>query len=152
MDHALIDGRVLRRFIFPIESGMVRAFAAALGAPADRVPPTFLQAASHFDPEYHLRPSSSRPWFGSGANPTGDAEYARERSASLHAEQEFEFFGSIAIGDTLQVIVRDGGGWTKASTKRGVLDFTAIIHEFRSEDDVLVARSTTTAVTVKGQK
>ena len=93
----------------PIEKGHIMMFARAIGDEnpiyydeeyaQDRLggiiaPPTFIQSAAQFNPDYPLRPKIGEPWFGSGKTPTGieKKENKSKDSAStnmLHAEQHF---------------------------------------------------------------
>lgn len=128
---------------FPIEYGHVLAFARALGAdpPADGVPPTFPIAYAHFDPDWPLRMRPGQPWHGSGAEPGGGGS----GGGGLHAEQEFEYFRPMRVGEALAVRKRRGRTWTKQG-RSGVLDFSERHTEFYDPDDNLVARSTTVTV------
>jgi MaoC dehydratase-like protein len=126
---------------FPIEQGHVRAFARALGEDADVVPPTFPIAFAQFDPDWPLRMRPGEPWNGSGAEPGSSSG-----GGGLHAEQEFEYFRPIRVGESLTARKRPGRTWQRTG-RSGVLDFTERHVEFFDADDRLVARST--AVTVK---
>ena len=70
----------------PIEKGHIMMFARAIGDEnpiyydeeyaQDKLggiiaPPTFIQSAAQFNPDYPLRPKIGEPWFGSGKTPTG---------------------------------------------------------------------------------
>ncbi|GIH22549.1 hypothetical protein Aph01nite_08590 [Acrocarpospora phusangensis] len=129
---------------FPIERGHVLAFARALGEDTDAVPPTFPIAFAQFDPDWPLRMEPGRPWHGSGAEPGA----AGQGSGGLHAEQEFEYFRPIRVGETLSARRSDGRTWEKAGS-RGVLHFAERHIEFYDEDGKLVARSTTVSVRVE---
>ena len=114
---------------FPIEEGHVLLFARAIGDPNPDycrgiggneilAPPTFVQASAQFDPDYPLRPHDGRPWFGSGARPTGLAppeeggggggagDGARSsgggagRGTGLHAEQRYEYRHARSVSAT----------------------------------------------------
>lgn len=130
---------------FPIERGHVLAFARALGAepePDGGVPPTFLIAYAHFDPDWPLRMRPGQPWQGSGAGPGG----AGAGGGGLHAEQEFTYYRALQVGETLAPSKRDGRTWSKEG-RSGVLDFTERHTDFHDADGELVARAT--AVTVR---
>lgn len=128
---------------FPIEQGHVRAFARALGEDADVVAPTFPIAFAQFDPDWGLRMRPGVPWNGSGAGPGVSSGGA----GGLHAEQEFEYFRPIRVGETLTAVKREGRTWSKTGG-RGVLNFAERHVDFFDDDKELVARSTTVSVTV----
>jgi hypothetical protein len=128
---------------FPIEQGHVRAFARALGEDADVVPPTFPIAFSQFDPDWPLRMKPGEPWNGSGA----DAGRSSGGTGGLHAEQEFEYFRPIRVGETLTARKRQGRTWHK-SGRAGVLNFAERHVDFHDADGNLVARSTSVSVRI----
>ena len=138
-----------RSFRFPVEAGHVALFARALGDTlpehsdpfdADIVaPPTFTQAADHYDPEYDRRPHPGEDWYGSGREPIGKAQPPGEGGGlGFHAEQEFEYHRPIRAGEVLTATVRDGRRWQKQGRRGGTLSFTETITEFRDEAGELV--------------
>ncbi|GAA0440516.1 hypothetical protein Acor_12630 [Acrocarpospora corrugata] len=129
---------------FPIERGHVLAFARALGEETAAVPPTFPIAFAQFDPDWPLRMQPGKPWNGSGAGPG----VSSNGTGGLHAEQEFEYFRPIRVGETLSARRGDGRTWQKPGS-RGVLHFTERHFEFYDADEKLVARSTTVSVRVE---
>ena len=60
-----------------------------------------------------MRPG--QPWHGSGAEPG-----VKKGGGGLHAEQEFEYFRPLRVGETLTVHKRQGRTWTKDG-RSGVL-------------------------------
>lgn len=128
---------------FPIEQGHVRAFARSLGEETDQVPPTFPIAFAQFDPDWGLRMRPDRPWNGSGSEPG----VSSGKGGGLHAEQEFEYFRPIRVGETLTARKREGRTWRKTGGK-GVLNFAERHVDFFDAEEELVARSTTVSVTV----
>jgi acyl dehydratase len=147
----------LAKLTFPVEASHILMFARALGDPnpvycnaalAQQTepggviaPPTFAQAVAQFDPDYHLRPKPSEPWFGSGRTPSG-VEKAKS-AGGLHAEQHFEYHRHPRPGDVLTVEIKDGNTWEKESKRAGKLTFRERIAEYRDQAGalVLVARS-----------
>jgi hypothetical protein len=125
---------------FPIEAGGVLTFARALGYDdfTDVVPPTYLQAANHFDPDFRVRPRAGRPWIGAN-----DAVANADASSPpvLHAEQHYEFHAPIVVGDVLVRTDRDSRTWRKTGRRGGELTFTETVQEFRRENGELVAVS-----------
>ena len=133
---------------FPIEAGHVLMFRRAVGYPdledgldlaeIEYAPPTFVQAAAHFDPDWKLRPNRRTPWWGSakepGTPPAG--------SGGLHAEQHFTYHRPVRVGDVLSATERDGDTWVKQG-RSGTLTFSEHITEFRDQHGELV-------VTVRG--
>lgn len=129
---------------FPIERGHVLAFSRALGAeppPDGGVPLTFPIAYAHFDPDWPLVMRPGQPWHGSGA----EAGVEKGGGGGLHAEQEFEYFRPLRVGETLTVHKRQGRTWTKEG-RSGVLDFAERHTDFHDEAGELVARATTVTV------
>lgn len=142
---------------FPVEASHIMMFARSVGDDnpiyhdADYAaetktghiiaPPTFPQAQAQFNPTYRLRPQVGKPWFGSGATPTG-AEKSSEVSSGggggLHAEQHFEYHRHLKPGDELTLTVRPGETWEKQSKRAGTLTFSETITEFRDQDGELV--------------
>jgi hypothetical protein len=140
---------------FPVEPGHIMAFARAIGDdnplydvtrtdPADVVaPPTFVQASSHFDPDYPLRPKHGRPWRGSGGEATGTP--SGDTGRGLHAEQHYEYFGVVRAGDVLCATVEPGRTWEKQG-RSGRLVFSESITEYRRTAGELVVRARSVSV------
>lgn len=141
---------------FPVERGAILLFARAIGDPnpvysdpeyaaqsevGDIIaPPTFVQSASHFDPDYSLRPKPGKPWLGSGRTPTGrsSSELADGKmSSALHAEQEFTYYRHLRPGDVLSTSTVSGREWTKEG-RSGTLVFFESITEYRDSKGELV--------------
>lgn len=142
---------------FPVEASHIMMFARSVGddnpiyydhgyaedTEVGRIiaPPTFAQASAQFDPDYRLRPQIGRPWFGSGAEPTGvtrSAEVSSGGGGGLHAEQHFEYHRHIGPGDVLTATTRAGDTWEKQSKRAGTLTFTESITEYRDQHGELV--------------
>lgn len=129
---------------FPIEAGHVLMFRRAVGYPdpedgvglgdVEYAPPTFLQAASHFDPDWKMRPNSRDEWWGSAKGPGT----APPLGGGLHAEQHYEYHRPVRVGDVLSASVRDGAQWEKQG-RSGTLKFAESITEFRDQHGELVA-------------
>jgi hypothetical protein len=146
----------MRRFRFPVEAGQILQFARAVGeenpiygtdgpeAAEARggviAPPTFTQAADHYDPVYDRRPSPELPWIGSGREAIGSDDGPRntEGGSGFHAEQRFEYHRPVRPGQVLTVEVRPGKTWEKEGRRGGRLRFRETISEFRDEDGELV--------------
>lgn len=148
---------------FPIEAGHVMAFARAIGdfnpvyhdaaaAASSEVggiiaPPTFVQAAAQYDPDYPLRPRPGIAWFGSGRTPTGHVPQTGSPGSGggtgLHAEQHYEYHRPVRAGEVLTLSVREGKAWEKQGRRGGLLQFRESITEYRGDDGelVVVARS-----------
>ena len=127
-------------------------------------PPTFAQASAQFQQNYPLRPKVGKPWFGSGATPSGtlmppgkaDAQEpeskpqktekggAGEKKTSgaaaggLHAEQHFTYHRPLRSGDVLTMTTRPGKTWEKQGKRAGKLVFSESITEYRDQDGELV--------------
>ena len=153
----------MRSHRFPVEAGHIELFARALDDPnpiySDReyaattdcggviAPPTFTQAAEHWDPEYDRRPPHAQPWYGSGRQPIGPAEPpGGSGGLGFHAEQEFEYHRPIRPGETLRVTIRSGARWQKQGRRGGTLSFTETITEYRDEAGELVVTARFTGV------
>ncbi len=167
---------------FPIEAGHILLFARAIGDPnpiyADAekaegakvgqviAPPTFVQASAQFEPEYMLRPSFAKAWFGSGANTsgsnaapaaggTGDGRGGGGRGggggigAGLHAEQHFEYHRHLVPGDVLSATTRPGERWEKQG-RSGKLVFSETITEYRDQNGELVITARGVGVQTEG--
>jgi acyl dehydratase len=140
-------------FRFPIEAGQIMLFARAVGDPnpvyhdgeaakASEVegmiaPPTFVQSAAQYDPDYPLRPRLGEPWFGSGKRPTG-VDTPPSGGGGLHAEQHFTYHRPLRPGTTPTVSSRPGETWEKTGRRGGRLRFVETITEYRDEDGELV--------------
>ena len=136
---------------FPVEAGHILMFARAISDPNPVydegtagetecgeviAPPTFVIAAAQFDPDYHLRPRVGEPWRGSGREPTG-VQSPDQGGTVLHAEQHFTYHRPIRPGDVLSGASREGDRWEKQG-KRGVLQFSETITEYRDQEGHLV--------------
>jgi hypothetical protein len=130
--------------LFPVEQGHVRSFALALGEETSAVPPTFPIAFVTFDPEWSLRMRPGQDWRGSGAGPGTPS--SGTGGGGLHAEQEFEYFRPIRVGETLTARKSSGRTWQK-SGRAGVLDFSERFVDYFDADGELVLRSTSVSVT-----
>jgi len=157
----------MAEYRFPVDASQIMLFARAIGdknpiyhdadyakttEPGGIIaPPTFVQAAAQYDPNFPLRPRIGEPWFGSGREPTGVKP--RERSAGgdskkdgaigqsarvLHAEQKFQYHRPIRPGDVLTVTTRPGQRWEKEGKRGGTLKFSEAVSEFRNQDGELV--------------
>jgi len=143
-----------RSFRFPVEAGAIALFARALGddSPAYRdpeseqaracggivAPPTFTQAADHFDPEYDRRPRTGEPWFGSAREDVGAGTMPAGGVKGFHAEQEFEYHRPLRPGETLTATVSAGRTSSKRGRRGGQLTFSETVTEFRDEAGELV--------------
>lgn len=117
---------------FPIEAGHIMLFARAIGDPNPAyygtdgqetlAPPTFVQAGAQFDPEYPLRPRLGKPWFGSGATPSGAARPTGE-GVRLHAEQRFDYHRALRPGDILHTTSSEPERWEKTNRRGQILRF-----------------------------
>ncbi|WP_145011503.1 FAS1-like dehydratase domain-containing protein [Mycobacterium marseillense] len=128
-------------YAFDIEPGHVLAFARAVGdeqlahevpAPGTPVPATFPAAAVQFDPTHMqgLRPSGALA-----------ADSSTAGGSVLHAEQEFEYFAPLHVGDSLTVTEYDGASWRKQSSRAGTLTFHEIVRDYHDSAGDLVLRS-----------
>ncbi|MCV7056144.1 MULTISPECIES: FAS1-like dehydratase domain-containing protein [Mycobacteriaceae] len=128
-------------YTFEIEPGHVLAFARAVGdqrlareVPENGtvVPLTFPAASIQFDPQ-HMR----------GLRPTGALAVGSSTPGGsvLHAEQEFEYFAGMHVGDRLAVTEYEGASWQKQSRRPGTLKFRELIREYRNTAGELVLRS-----------
>jgi acyl dehydratase len=125
---------------FPVEPGHVLAFAratgdwslaAALPEPGTPVPPTFTSVDAQFDPE-HMRGMRPAGVLAASGGPGGSV---------LHAEQHFEYFAPVRVGDALTVTCAEGRTWTKHGRSGGKLSFREIVKEYRDDRDELVVRA-----------
>lgn len=134
---------------------MVALFARAVGHAGaeppvvgdEGVPTTFPVSYAHFDPDYELRPSASRPWFGSGAT-GGSPRPSAGGGTRLHAEQHFEYLRPLRVGEVLAVSRRAGSTWEKTSSRGGTLRFSETFLDYADDagDVVVVARSVSVIV------
>ena len=130
---------------FPVEATHIMMFRRSIGdygvpdtgREKAAAPPTFPQAASQFDPTYHLRIRPGEPWFGSGKKSSG-VEGKPASSGGLHAEQHFEFMRPVMPGDVLTVTTKPGKTWEKESKRAGKLVFSERVSEFRDQKGELV--------------
>jgi len=156
----------------PVERGLVRIFANAIGDPnpvyrsvdAARAagfsdllaPPTFVRVSAHFDPDYPLRPKIGEPWLGSGRLPSGtkDGKTAKDQEdITLHAEQHFEYHRVVCANSVLTVRTRSGRTWSKRSHNSGELQFSETITEFLDEaGELAVTAHSVSVVTQKSVK
>ena len=139
---------------FPVEAGHIMMVARSIGDPnpvyyeesAEATemggviaPPTFVVAASQFDPDFPLRPKVGEPWVGSGREPSGTAGSSEDRGGTgLHAEQHFTYHRPIRPGDVLTAESRDGERWEKQGRRGGTLTFSETIVDYRDQDGQLV--------------
>jgi hypothetical protein len=126
---------------FRVEPGHVLVFARAVGdedlahdvpAPGTTVPATFLSTAAQFDPT-HMR----------GLQPSGALADTTSRlgGSVLHAEQEFEYFAPVCVGDQLTVTEYENATWRKHSRRAGDLLFREILSDYHDAEGNLVLRS-----------
>jgi len=148
---------------FPVEASHIMMFARAVGdtnpvyhdAQAARktevggiiAPPTFGQAVTQFDPDYHLRPKPGQAWFGSGKNPSGVDK--APSAGGLHAEQHFEYHRPLRPSDVLTVEMKPGRTWEKESKRAGKLTFRERIAEYRDQSGELVLTARGVGVTTE---
>ena len=126
-------------------------------------PPTFAQSSAQFQENYPLRPKVGKPWFGSGATPSGTlmppekADAPKEQKAKtgggsekktsgaaaggLHAEQHFTYHRQLRPGDVLSMTTKPGKTWEKQGKRAGKLVFSESITEYRDADGELVVTS-----------
>lgn len=132
---------------FPIERGHVMMFARAIGdynpmyfaEEGAIAPPTFVIADLHFDPETRLRPHPDRVWQGSGKEPTRDIPgQASGGGLGLHAEETFEIFRPVRVGEVLTKISHPGDTWEREGRRGGKMTFSETVHEYRDENGELV--------------
>ena len=128
-------------YTFDVEAGHVLAFARAVGdeqlvhdvpLSGTPVPVTFPAAAVQFDPT-HMR----------GLRPSGalTATISTAGGSVLHAEQEFEYFAPVHVGDSLTVTEYQGASWRKQSRRAGTLTFHEFVRDYRDVTGELVLRS-----------
>jgi acyl dehydratase len=143
-----------------VEAGHILTFARAIGDPnpiysnesyAARsklggviAPPTFIQAADHFDPDFDRRPRPGEPWIGSAREPMGvdvPPGFEPGGASAFHAEQHFEYHRPLRPGDVLNGETRDGRTWHKQGRRGGRLTFDETITDYRDEQGELVVTS-----------
>jgi hypothetical protein len=126
---------------FRVEPGHVLVFARAVGdedlanglpAPGTVVPATFPSAATQFDPRHMCGLRA----FGALADTTSSIG-----GSVLHAEQEFEYFAPVRVGDQLTVTEYENARWRKHSRRAGDLLFREILKDYHDAADKLVLRS-----------
>ncbi len=157
----------MKTFRFPVEAGQILQFARAIGDPNPAyvdpesdaatnaggvlAPPTFTQAADHYEPGYIRRPEPGTPWFGSGREPISATQGAfnAEGGSGFHAEQSFEYHRPVRPGQVLTVDVKAGRTWQKDGRRGGKLTFSEIVQEFRDEAGALVVTATFVGVTTE---
>ena len=151
--------RVLR---FPVEEGHVRVFARALGdnnpvyrdpdlAARSRfgaivAPPTFTEAANHFDENWPFRPRPGQPWFGSAATPSGGPRPGGEGGTAMHAETHFTYFKPLLVGTVLSGRSRQGRQWEKHGPRSGRLTFSEVVTTFIDQQGDPVVECATVAL------
>jgi hypothetical protein len=136
---------------FPVEAGHVLMFRRAVGyEDAERgadtasqvlAPATFVQASAQFDPDYPLRPTPDRRWWGSG----GDPGFMPDGGGGLHAEQHYVYHRPVRVGDVLSSSVREGRTWQK-SGRSGILNFVESITDYVDQTGELVVTATSVGV------
>ncbi len=156
---------------FPVEAGHILLFARAIGddnpiyrdeayAKGTEVggiiaPPTFVQAAAQFDPDFPLRPRQGQPWLGSGREPTGITRESGGGGSGgggggggggLHAEQHYEYHRPLRAGDVLTASTRKGDTWEKEGRRAGKLVFNESITEYRDQKGELVVTARSVGV------
>ena len=124
-------------------------------------PPTFVQSAAQFDPDYPLRPKPGQKWFGSGRTPSGTAEAASSsgeaggtgggsgNGGTLHAEQEFTYHRNLRPGDVLTATAIPGKHWDKEG-RSGRLEFAESVTEYRDQTGELVVTARGVGVRTAG--
>jgi len=128
-------------YVFRVEPGHVLAFARAVGddelaaglpAPGTPAPATFPAAAVQFDPN-HMRGMRPTRALAATSSSTG--------GSVLHAEQEFEYFAPVCIGDEFTVTEHLGDSWPRQSRRAGSLTFREIVRDYHDASGTLVLRS-----------
>jgi hypothetical protein len=132
------------RFEVPIERGKVYEFTRAVGSShpahlqpqAPVIPATFLTTAGFFW-GYSLETPGDNPFSG----------FDIDRSLLLHAEEEYEFYGTVPVaGETLVAQSQISDVTRKRGKRGGELVFVVLETEFRASSGQVVARSRTTVV------
>lgn len=126
-----------------------RAYAANSPLGGIIAPPTFVEAAIHFDETWPFRPRIGERWMGSarapknGPNPLGD-----HGGSHFHASTEFHYHALLRPGMVLSGATRPGESWEKRG-RSGLLRFYDQITEFRDESGALMVTSTLTVVSTE---
>jgi len=147
---------------FPVEEGHVRVFARALGDedpiyrdPAEAArspfggilaPPTFTEAANHFDEDWPYRPRPQQSWFGSGATPSGGPRPGGDTGTAMHAETHFTYFKPLIVGAVLSGLSRYGRTWEKHGARSGRLTFSEVVTTFVDQQGEPVVECATIAL------
>jgi acyl dehydratase len=147
---------------FPVEEGHIMLFARALGddnpiyrdldyaarSPLGGIiaPPTFTEAANHFDANWPYRPRFGQPWFGSAATPSGGPRPGADAGTAMHAETHFTYHRPIRVGEVLSVRGRDGRRWEKQGGRSGKLSFIEVVATFLDAAGEVVAECATVAL------
>lgn len=164
MEKQLLPPPDIKRF--PIEEGHIMMFARAIGDPNpiyhDRdyaakselgsviAPPTFVEAAIHYDAAWPFRPKIGERWWGSAGKPkNGDNPMGDHGGTHFHASTTFEYHALVRPGMVLHAVPRPGRTWQKDGKRSGHLTFRETIVEFRDENDRPVVTSTTAAVSTE---
>jgi len=160
---------------FPVEAGHIMMFARSVGDPNPvyydeeaakksgaggiLAPPTFIQASAQFNPNYFLRPTIGKLWFGSGKGPSGSGAKPPEAPAGggggggggvgLHAEQHFEYHRPLRVGDVLTGTNKPGKSWEREG-RSGHLQFSESITEWHDAEGNLVVTTRTVGVRTAG--
>jgi acyl dehydratase len=140
------------KITFPIEASHIMMFARAIGdenpvyhdtekarnteVGSIIAPPTFTAAVAQFNPN-GSRPRAGEKWFGSGKTPSG-VEGKAASAGGLNAEQHFEYFRPVRVGDVLTAETKPGKTWERESKRAGKLLFSDRITEFRDQNGDLV--------------
>jgi acyl dehydratase len=133
-------------YTFPIEKGHVISFARSLGDENpiyfDEVyatntefgtpiaPPTFTQAALRFAPSNPFRLGRDRDGGDAAQGKSVTSGLTSGGGTQLHAEQHFEYFRPVRVGETLSVVERVGSTWQKEGRRGGRLSFTETCTDF----------------------
>ena len=123
-------------FRFPVDETTVLLSARSLGdthpdyVAGTALPPTFLQAAAHFEPDYPY--DDTRPGWRQKVTPRYPGA-----GKTLHGEQRFTYHHPVHVGDELVVTIGIGRQWEKQSGRGGTLGFVEQITEYRNQDGVL---------------
>ena len=134
-------------FEFTIEAGAVAQFRRAIGIDgvandaSSAIPPTFVAAWSHWDPDWVYRPRADRNWHGSGID-SGTPAPNSGSGTSMHAEQHYVFHRDLVLGETLTVSRAPGKTWTKQSARAGTLTFSEEITTCAGADGQPVVTAT----------
>jgi hypothetical protein len=145
---------------FPVDLGLIRTFAQALGeknpvyyeetAESTSVghviaPPTFLATAAHWDPDYPLRWNPDKPWNGSGAT-EGTKPAGTGGGTGLHAEQHYTYHRALRPGDVLTAAPGEGKTWEREGRRGGTMSFSESVTEWRDESGELVVTARSVGV------